>query len=603
MDMMGSAFRWFGTSLSTLLAYEVLFRMLSWILLAPLSAWVITGFIATTGSVAVNDYNLAEFLFSTPGLTALVAGGGVLLALLHIEQAGLFYLAWAALRKQKLGSLPALWATLRSIPRLLKLGIVQSGICLVILVPFAAVAAITYQFLLSANDINFYLSTQPQEFWAAAAIGSALGVGYLIALVFLYLRWIFAIPLILFDGCRTRAALRQSAQIGLHHRRRLALFAIGWPLAVLLVSAMITLVLDWVSEMVLATVGQGVQVAIVAVLLLITMHLLVAVAIALVAVPIHCFFITRLYLDLNDSVSLEPGEALSTASAPSLRRRHIWALACSFLMVAALISWQIVASVSIEDQVAVTAHRGSSLAAPENTMSAVRLAIEHGADIAEIDVQETADGEIVLLHDDDLMRVASLNKRISELSFAEVQELDAGSWFSSEYAGERIPRLLDIIQLARGRIQLNIELKGTKKPSRVTQRVVEMVRQQDFLEQCVITSLDREALREVKKLEERLEVGQIVSVSVGDITRLDVDFLSVNAKNVNRKLIRAAELSGKQIHVWTVNDARQMSTMIDLGVDNIITDDPPLLIDLLDQRSSLSNLERVLLGFRDWLAQ
>jgi glycerophosphoryl diester phosphodiesterase len=601
--MIGNAFQWFGRSLSTLLAYEVLFRMLSLNLLAPLTAWVITGFIATTGSVAVNDYHLAEFLFSTTGLTALVTGGGILLALLYIEQAGLFYLASAASRKQKLGSLPALWATFRSIPRLLKLGMLQVGICLVILVPFAALAAITYQLLLSTNDINFYLSTQPQEFWTAVAIGSALGVGYLIALVFLYLRWIFAIPLVLFDGCRTRAALRQSAEMGLNHRHQLALFAIGWPLVVLLGSAMITLLLDWVSEAVLASVGQGVQVAVVAVLLLITMHLLVAVAIALVGGPIYCFLITRLYLDLNGSVSPEPRDALTTASAPPLRRWHIWALACSFLMVAALVFWQIVANVSIEDQVAVTAHRGSSLAAPENTMSAVRLAIEQGADFAEIDVQETADGEIVLLHDDDLMRIASLNKRISELSFAEVQELDAGSWFSREYAGERIPRLLDIIELARGRIKLNIELKGTQKPSRVTQRVVEMVRQQDFLGQCVITSIDREALREAKKLEERLEVGQIVTVSVGDITRLDVDFLSVSAKNVNQQLIRAAGRSGKQIHVWTVNNPRQMSTMINLGVDNIITDDPPVLVDLLQQRSSLSNLERVLLGFRVWFTQ
>ena len=601
--MIGSAFRWFGRSLSTLLAYEVLFRMLSLTLLAPLSGWVIAGFIGTTGNTAVNDYHLAQFLFSTTGLTALVTGGGILLALLYIEQAGLFYLAWAALRKQKLGSLPALSATLRSIPRLLKLGIVQAGICLVILVPFAALAAITYQLLLSTNDINFYLSTQPQEFWAAAAIGSALGVGYLIALVFLYLRWIFAIPCVLFDGCRTRAALRQSAEMGLNHRHQLALFSIGWPLVVLLGSAMITLFLDWISEAVLVAVGQGVQVAVVAILLLITMHLLVGAAIALVGVPIHCFLITRLYLDLNDSVSPEPGDSLTTASAPPLRRWHIWALACSFLMVAALVFWQIVASVSIEDQVAVTAHRGSSLAAPENTMSAVRLAIEQGADFAEIDVQETADGEIVLLHDDDLMRIASLNKRISELSLAEVQELDAGSWFSREYAGERIPRLLDIIELARGRIKLNIELKGTQKPSRVTQRVVEMVRQQDFLGQCVITSLDREALEEAKKLEERLEVGQIVTVSVGDITRLDVDFLSVSAKNVNQQLIRSAGRSGKQIHVWTVNKASQMSTLINLGVDNIITDDPPVLIDLLEQRSSLSNLERVLLGFRVWFTQ
>ncbi len=84
---------------------------------------------------------------------------------------------------------------------------------------------------------------------------------------------------------------------------------------------------------------------------------------------------------------------------------------------------------------------------------------------------------------------------------------------------------------------------------------------------------------------------------------MDVDFLSVNAKNVNQQLIREAGRSGKQIHVWTVNKARQMSTMINLGVDNIITDDPPVLVDLLEQRSSLSNLERVLLGFRVWFTQ
>ncbi len=84
---------------------------------------------------------------------------------------------------------------------------------------------------------------------------------------------------------------------------------------------------------------------------------------------------------------------------------------------------------------------------------------------------------------------------------------------------------------------------------------------------------------------------------------MDVDFLSVNARNVNRQLTRAAGRSGKQIHVWTVNKARQMSTLIDLGVDNIITVDPPVLVNLLKLRSSLSNLERVLLGFRDWLAR
>src|SRR5262249_22055869 len=91
--------------------------------------------------------------------------------------------------------------------------------------------------------------------------------------------------------------------------------------------------------------------------------------------------------------------------------------------------------------VRVTAHRGHARAAPENTLSAIRKAIESGADYVEMDVQQTADGVVVLLHDRDLKRVAGVSRRLDELSYDEVRKLDVGSWFDPAFAGERVPTL------------------------------------------------------------------------------------------------------------------------------------------------------------------
>lgn len=109
--------------------------------------------------------------------------------------------------------------------------------------------------------------------------------------------------------------------------------------------------------------------------------------------------------------------------------------------------------------VQITAHRGASGSAPENTLIALQKAIEAGADYAEIDVQETSDGRLVLLHDPDLKRTTGLKKNIWQTTYNELKHLDAGSWFSDEFSAERIPLLEDAIELVRGKMLLNIELK------------------------------------------------------------------------------------------------------------------------------------------------
>ena len=209
-------------------------------------------------------------------------------------------------------------------------------------------------------------------------------------------------------------------------------------------------------------------------------------------------------------------------------------------------------------------------------------------------MQLTADQVVVVFHDTDLMRIAGVGRRISEVPYNEIKAIDAGSWFSPEFEGERIPSLAEVIAEARGRIKLNIELKSEDDHRRLAREVVETVRREGFHSQCVITSLDYEGLLEVKRLDTELKTGFIAARAVGNITDLDADFLSVNSVLVNTELLTAAKRARKDIHVWTVNDPRQMSAMIDRGVKNIITDEVDVLVALRKELSQLSDAERII---------
>lgn len=238
-------------------------------------------------------------------------------------------------------------------------------------------------------------------------------------------------------------------------------------------------------------------------------------------------------------------------------------------------------------RVQVTAHRGSSRDAPENSLSAIRRAIEDGADYAEIDVQETADGVVVVIHDSDLRRIAGLHKNLWEVSYEQIKDLDAGSWFSPAFRGEPIATLQQVIAVARGRIKLNIELKFNGHEQRLPERVVRIIEDNRFESQCVVTSFSYAGLQRIRRLNARLRIGYILAEPVGDISQLEVDFLSLEATLAQKKLLCLARERGLGVHVWTVNDSRIMAAMIDRGVENIITDQPKVLISMLKERLPL----------------
>jgi glycerophosphoryl diester phosphodiesterase len=205
---------------------------------------------------------------------------------------------------------------------------------------------------------------------------------------------------------------------------------------------------------------------------------------------------------------------------------------------------------------------------------------------------------VVVLHDRDLMRMAGDARRIGELSMADLAAIDVGLRYGPAFTGERVPSLETVIDLVRGHMKLNVELKYNAPDPRLAAAVVDVLRRNDFLDAVVISSLNAAALREIKAIEPRLRTGQIVTAAVGDVTRADSDFLSLNSARATAAVVRRAHAAGKEVHVWTVNRPEVMLRMIERGVDNIITDDPALAMRVLCQLRALDPAERLALRLR-----
>jgi glycerophosphoryl diester phosphodiesterase len=225
----------------------------------------------------------------------------------------------------------------------------------------------------------------------------------------------------------------------------------------------------------------------------------------------------------------------------------------------------------------ITAHRGSSANAPENTLAAIEKAIEDGADYAEIDVRLTADGNLVLMHDASLERTAGSDEMIWNARWEYLRNLDAGSYFSSEYTGERIPSLEEVMDAASGRIRLNIEIKYSSHTPDLARKVAELIVEKDYVDRCVITSFKYDVLADVKAVSPDIKTGLIVTMPLGRYTALNhVDFYSLSAMFLSARQADMIHRLGYEIHVWGAKDEQTIRRMVEYGADNIIATDPVL---------------------------
>jgi len=598
MNRWRAALEAFPKAWRPLVCFQLAFALVAGALLSPSLAWLLDRVIRSTGDFAISNFDLLSFFLSFKGVAFLAGSASVAVALLYLELTGLLLIT--ADPDRPVRALPVLQYALKRFEKLLRLGLLQVLGMALVAVPFAGGIGVVKLILLSEHDINYYLYHHPPEWIQALVIAGVLALAGGTALLFLALRWLFALPILLSSHIRPIHALRESWLLTRGHLLESLGALGGWWLATSVSSAVLVGLITWLGGGLLQWAGLRPALVFFLVAALLTLLVAITLPISFLTKGINAILINNLFSEFTERSVVAPPDLPTARGGRAIRNpiRLIWlVIFTGFLgMMIAGVIW--VQSLDIPETVAITAHRGSSRLAPENTLSSLRQAIEDGADYAEIDVQRTRDGQVVLLHDRDFMRLGGDPRRIEDLTLEEAREIDIGTRFDPAFAGERIATLAEAIDLVRGELRLNIELKYNRPDPALAAGVVEVVRQKGVVEESVITSLDLASLQEVKRIEPRLKTGLVLTRSVGNPARLPVDFLSVNTAAAGARLISYARRNGKAIHVWTVNDSETMARMVEAGVDNVITDEPAEMQRFLEERAELTPAEKLALQLR-----
>ena len=563
---------------------DIAYKIIAFVLLTPLVGILFRVLVAVSGRSVLADQDILFFFLGPVGWICFIAVGALWIGIVALGQAALIGIVRAATEQKRVGVAGALRFAAANVRPVVLVTARLLTLTLLSVAPFLVVAALIYRMLLAEYDINYYLTEKASEYLVALALGGVLVAALVTVLLRLATGWFFALPLVVFERVNPSTALRVSRERATGHRRTLLLWIAGWTLASIVLSALATSLVLLLGRLFVPLATDSLGLLVVAVGVTLVLWAGVNLVVNLLSTAVFATMLFNLYRKLGSQGSIDLSQ-LNTAgmakdeTGSALTRTKLLGIAVVSAVLAIAIGVVAIRSVRLKDSTEITAHRGSSKAAPENTMAAIMKAIEDGADWVEIDVQETADGEVVVFHDSDFMKLAGVDLKIWDATMTDLENIDIGSWFNAKFRDERVPTLGDVLEECKGKAGVNIELKYYGHDEQLEQRVADIVESHDMASQVVVMSLKIDAVKKMKSLRPKWKVGLLMSVSAGNLGNIDADFLAVNAAFASRNLVRSAHDNGREVYVWTVNDAPTMSTMMSRGVDSLITDNPALAVN------------------------
>lgn len=585
-----------------LILFEILWKLVTLLVIAPACAGLIQLAIQLAKLKYLTTSNLLQFLRS-PWTILLLAVLLLLAALYTLFEIAAVCTCFRQSRFQKvrttLGRMVR--SGLQSVLHFFRGGGPFLVLHLLVLIPLMQFSATSGIFTaMGIPDFLAYYMTK-KEFLLPIYVAA------IILCCLLSVRWVFSSVLFTQNQCSYRSARATSVQLVRGRFWQTFFSVLVWNccyFAALLVSlCMITVVV----LMVIRATGSNDLIMSQAMRILKLLIQIVLWSFSFFATPICMAHLTALLekrcVQMPEVVLPEP-VPLSRSAKP-FRRSTAVLTACCFTVAALGLNLSYVYSVftgkanfrlALFQNPTVMAHRGLSADAPENTLYAFSDAISVGADFIELDVQQTRDGVLVVMHDSNLKRTTGVNKDIWDVDYADIQNLDAGSWFDPAYANARIPTLEETLQFVDKRAKLNIEIKPTKHGSdTLEQDVAELITQYQYTDACYVTSFSYGSLKKVKEVNPEIRTGYLMSVAYGQFYSLKyADAFSLNKVFVTSQVVNAAHQQGKQIFAWTVNSMSEVRSLCNLHVDSIITDDPVMVQNVISRDSTGETLRSVL---------
>lgn len=571
------------TNLRRFIKYQIGTKLLLAIILVPFFNWSFNLLMKSRGLSYITNGLVKKFLISPQGLLLMILGIVFALVVVLIDLGGLVLLSYQAIYKKEESSF---YEIVKYSVQKIKYLIGLDGLFVV------------FYLLLIAPMIDSNLKTSILKelripgfimdvIMTKTSYTIYLSIGMII-FVLLSIRWMFSLHIIMLRDNKEKHAFRKSGKLVRRNFKYIMKHSLGINLINLI--ALVIFILLFVLILILVLSFVDVQNAEIILTIFFSIGILIFLGVSVIITPLQMLLLTKLYFNLQN----EPIPVLKLQSSKKqsfldkIIRNKVLLIFFFVISIAFTLLYTYALFEEIENtkyDVDITAHRGSSKDAPENTLAAIDAAISNGASYAEIDVQETKDGKIILLHDQNFIRTTGIDRAVWEVTLEEVKNMDAGSSFNDSFKGERIPTLKEVIEHSKGKIKLNIEIKTNGHENNLVYEVVRIIKEEEILDTCVVSSLDYDVLEMVEKLEPRIKTGYIMFIALGDLEKLNVDFYSVEESNVNDKFVERAHSIGREVHVWTINTLESMENVLNLGVDNIITDNDKVLSDLIKSKN------------------
>lgn len=562
------------TNLKSVLIFEMIYKILLFLIFTPLISYVLKITITEMGFINLTNNELINLAIKIPGIIGVILVIILSFIAIFIEIGVLTYIANKFYKNERVNLLDAFFSTVKILPNTFGIYIVPILIMCGIIGPIGGLGLS----ISLMRDLSIPLFIKVELFRTMSG-KIFLTIGVLLAII-ISIRWMLSIPIVIIEKINLKNALKRSREM--YSKKKLNIFKY---LAIWIIANIAIRGLLYYSYMLLIDI---VVVGPISAKTCFLIFLIGYVIVSILTLPLFIALLVKLYYtcrdyevverSMNINYDIESKKMYNFINSHKIKLGIV--LVAIFTIIISQTSLNSIYRSNKENEIFVTAHRGNNRLAPENSISSITKAIDYFADYVEIDVMTTKDNEVVLFHDPTLKRFDKTNRRIKDMTLEEVKKVDIGTAFDNNssiydyrYEGEKIPTLEEVFKEFKGKIKFNVELKPNGKDDTLEKEVAKIIKEYEMEDDVVISSLDYNSLMKFKHEDLDVRLGYILTFGIGDFSNIDVDFVSVEYGMLSKQLIYTMHSLGKEVHVWTLNTEEEVLSAAMMGVDNIITDE------------------------------
>lgn len=589
LKIIQDSFKDFKADLKKYIIFEGVYTLITSIIFIPLISYIFHLIMRGIGSGSLLNRQVFKIGLNYRGILGLIAILILSTVVVFIEYGSLIVMSQKKYYGKQVSISDAFLTSVNNIPKIFNFGMIRLAVLFLLIIPFLEVPIPSK----IAKEV-----VVPKFVMEAILDSNMLLILYIIGVVlvfYVFMRWVFTIHCVIIEGKDTKEAVMTSLKLTKNRKinilLRLVLLNIVFFAAIFVILVMAALGINLTGKLLNLNPKDVMTQSVFLVIMSAVTFLL-----TLIVTPMNMIFLTRLYYNLREGQDGQVEDTLVLIQNARLNKFEIGV--SNFFkgkrgLVISLITIVIIAFGFIDSTITkgvihlgrdinIAGHKGDCVDAPENSIAGIMMAFDKGADFAEIDVQLSKDGVVVLCHDKSLKRVAGISSNVADLTYEQLSNVDIGSVFSERYEGETIPSLEEALVAAKGRLKLIVELKTyADDGTALAKEVVRLIEKYDMVDDCCIQSLDYNALEAVRRENGDIKLGQIIIISAGDLSNLDVDFYTVEQTILSNKLVRDIHKLNREVWAWTVNGKDDIMNALSYNIDGIITDYPERIREMI----------------------